>query len=158
MNLLVGISDSKASGIGGDMIVTYSLGSCIGVAAHDPVAKVSGILHFQLPDSGLDRAKAARNPCMFADTGLSYLLASMGMLGAARKRLVVRLVGAAEMLNDRGLFDIGRRNRSAIKSLLAQQGMTVAEEQLGGRIPRSMYLRVDDGELTIKTQGYAEAV
>ncbi len=50
--------------------MTYALGSCIAVAMHDPVAKVAGLLHYMLPESAIDAAKAQQNPFMFADTGI----------------------------------------------------------------------------------------
>jgi len=69
-DLIVGISDFKISNKAGDIIVTYALGSCIGISIYDPVAKVGGLLHYMLPDSTLDVKKAAETPAMFADTGI----------------------------------------------------------------------------------------
>jgi len=57
-SLVVGISDCKIGWELEDLLVTYALGSCIAVALYDPVAKVGGLLHYMLPDSGLDRNKA----------------------------------------------------------------------------------------------------
>ena len=69
-DLIVGISDIKISNSPDDVIVTYALGSCIGISVYDPVAKVGGLLHYMLPDSTLDEKKAKDNPAMFADTGI----------------------------------------------------------------------------------------
>ena len=68
--LIVGISDLKVSNNPGDVLITYALGSCIGVAVFDPKARVGGLLHFMLPDSTLDANKAKTTPAMFADTGI----------------------------------------------------------------------------------------
>ena len=67
---VVGISERSFSCTAGDLIVTHALGSCVGVAIHDPVAKVGGILHYMLPLSSLDLAKAQANPFMFGDSGI----------------------------------------------------------------------------------------
>ena len=47
--IVVGISDLKVSGNIGDVLITYALGSCIGVAVYDPYVTVGGLLHFMLP-------------------------------------------------------------------------------------------------------------
>ena len=44
-----------------EVLVTYSLGSCIGLSLYDPVARVGGLLHAMLPLSSLDPVKAAAN-------------------------------------------------------------------------------------------------
>ena len=58
---IVGISD-LAVGRGPDLLITYALGSCLGIAIHDPVARVGGLLHVMLPDSTIDRNKAQATP------------------------------------------------------------------------------------------------
>ena len=57
--LIVGVADLAVSSNPAVLIVTYSLGSCLGVTIYDPVAKVGGLLHAMLPDSTIDPAKAA---------------------------------------------------------------------------------------------------
>ncbi len=50
---VVGVGDVNfATGDGG--LATYALGSCLGVAVHDPVAGVAGLLHVMLPSSAGD--------------------------------------------------------------------------------------------------------
>ena len=64
MNITVGIADMQVSNDPDAMLVTYSLGSCIGVMIYDPVVRVGGMLHYMLPDSNLDQVKARTRPCM----------------------------------------------------------------------------------------------
>ncbi len=80
MKIIVNISDAGVSKNPGDELITYSLGSCIGVAVHDPVTKIGGMLHYQLPSGRMDTGKAAKNPMMFADTGMKYLIDKMQKL------------------------------------------------------------------------------
>jgi chemotaxis protein CheD len=152
VNLVVNVSDAKTSASAADVLVTYSLGSCIGVALYDRAAKVAGMLHYQLPTSTLDPDRARQNPLMFADTGMEWLLREMESRGAQRKRMSVKLAGAAQMLNDASLFNIGKRNHAAIRKLLWQQGMFIDAEDVGGATPRTMYLSAADGTVTIKSQ------
>jgi len=60
--VIVGVGDCRVSNDPESMLVTYALGSCIAVMIHDSIAGVGGLLHFMLPESSLDRAKAEKNP------------------------------------------------------------------------------------------------
>jgi chemotaxis protein CheD len=158
LNIVVNVSDAKASANREDVLVTYSLGSCIAVAAYDPVACCGGLLHYQLPTSTLDAARAQANPCMFADTGMTRLLQALAEIGAQKSRLKVKLAGGADMLNDRGLFSIGKRNHAAIRKILWQHGLLVAAESVGGNEPRTVYFHLNDGTTLIKNNGQSRTL
>ena len=66
----VGMADYKV-GAAPSTLISYGLGSCIGLSLYDPKAKVGGLLHYMLPDS--KQARASDTPAKFAeDTGLNY--------------------------------------------------------------------------------------
>ena len=157
MNITVNVSDVRVSANSEDVIVTYALGSCIGVCLFDPLAGVAGMLHYQLPTSTMDAVRAIERPAMFADTGMALLLQQMESLGALKQRLHVKLAGGAAMLGDSGSFNIGKRNHTAIRKILWQHGMFIKSEDVGGNAPRTIYLTVADGVLTIKSGGIAKA-
>lgn len=150
VSVIVGVSDAKASAQPEHMLVTYSLGSCIGVTLYDPITRIGGMLHYQLPSSSADPQRAAERPLMFADTGMTWLLDKMASLGANKKRLRVRMAGAAQMLDDNKLFDIGRRNHASIRKILFNHGLFIDSEHIGGKLPRTLHLNVADGAVTIK--------
>ncbi len=150
MNITVSISDAKVSADPNATIVTYSLGSCIGVTLYDPTSRVGGMLHFQLPTSTLDAQRAAQSPLMFADTGFKILIDEVIRRGGDKRRLKVRVAGAAQMLNDSAMFDIGRRNHAAMRKVLWQHGLFVDAEHVGGSQPRTMSLAIADGSVTLK--------
>lgn len=151
MQLIVSVSDAKASQTSGDCLVTYSLGSCIAVALYDPAVKVAGMLHFQLPTSSIDPIRARLCPMMFADTGLEYLIRSMEAVGCRRRNMRVALAGAAQMFDAETHFVIGRNNEAAIRRLIADNSMEITTAALGGQSPRAMTIQVDDGAVVIKT-------
>ncbi len=101
MNIVVGVSDMKVSNDSKSTLITYSLGSCIGITIYDPVVKVGGILHFMLPESSLDRAKAEKNPYMFADTGIPALFKAAYELGAKKQRMKVTVAGGSQVLDQK---------------------------------------------------------
>jgi chemotaxis protein CheD len=133
------------------VLTTYALGSCIGVALFDPLVSVGGLLHFQLPSSSADAERAREKPLMFGDTGLQWLLEKLEQLGAQKRRLQVYIAGGASMLNDAGLFDIGRRNHVSIRKLLWQHRMFITSEAVGGNQPRTMALNIADGLVAIRS-------
>lgn len=158
MTIVVNISDAKVARRADDMLATYSLGSCIGVAMYDATARVGGMLHFQLPSSSLDADRAREAPLMFADTGMAHLIDALVASGAQENRMRVSMAGAAQMLNDAGTFNIGRRNHAAIRKILWERGLLIAGEDIGGKTPRNLYLSVADGKVTVKAGGDTRAL
>ncbi|MCD6392547.1 MAG: chemotaxis protein CheD [Planctomycetes bacterium] len=147
------ISDARVSKDSDDELVTYSLGSCIGVALHDPTTRIGGMLHYQLPSGRMDSAKAAKNPLMFADTGMKYLVDKMLALGVNKKRLKVKIAGGAQVMNDAKTFQVGKRNYAAIRQILWKNGMFIDAEDIGGHNARSLSLQIADGTVHVKSQG-----
>jgi chemotaxis protein CheD len=153
MKLTVGVADLKTSNRPDDSIITYSLGSCIGVVIYDPVTFVGGMLHFMLPESSLSPEKAAKNPYMFADTGVPLLFKECYRLGAVKERLVVKAVGGAQVLDPNGMFNIGKRNILAMRKLFWQNGVTMGATALGGTVNRTISLELKSGAVMLKTSG-----
>lgn len=153
MKLIVDISDARCSRDPQDVLVTYSLGSCIGVALYDQNTQVGGMLHYQLPSAKMDRNSSQKNPMMYADTGMTHLLQAMERDGANKKRMKVKIAGGAQIMNDAKIFNIGKRNYAAIRQFLWKNGMFIDAEDVGGRTARTMYLRLEDGKVMIKQQG-----
>ncbi|MBV9767161.1 MAG: chemotaxis protein CheD [Acidobacteriaceae bacterium] len=154
--LVVGIGDCQVSKAPDSMLVTYALGSCIAVIIHDPVAGVGGLLHFMLPESSLDPAKAERNPYMFADTGIPRLFRSAYQLGADKKRLVVTVAGGAQMMDSAGTFNIGKRNCLSMRKILWKAGVLVQAEHLGGVVSRTVRLEIRSGKVLLREAGQPE--
>jgi chemotaxis protein CheD len=155
-SLVVGISDCKVTRDADAVLVTYALGSCIAVAMHDPLTKVSGLLHYMLPESALDARKAEQNPFMFADSGISRMLEALQAAGGDGKRMVVRLTGGAQVLDSQGVFQIGKRNYLAARRILWKAGILVAAEAVGGEVSRTTRLEVGTGRLWVREGGAAE--
>jgi chemotaxis protein CheD len=149
--IIVDISDARLSSNSEDVLVTYSLGSCIGISLYDQSLHTGSLLHYQLPASSLDPERAKRSPFMFADTGLAILIDKFAQLGANVKRLKVRVAGGASMQTGPQGFDIGKRNYLAIRKILWQYGMFIDAEDVGGVSPRNMYLDIETGEVMLRS-------
>lgn len=153
MNHIIGIAEMKVTNQPDDVLVTYSLGSCIGLTLYDPVAQVGGIIHCMLPVSKIDPAKAAEKPLMFTDTGATMLIQKTFDMGAERHRLIAKVAGASSMFDDQGLFKISERNYTMLRKVLWKNSILIAAEDVGGSMARTMVLYMQNGKTTIKSGG-----
>jgi len=151
--LVVGVADMVVSNDPNAELVTYSLGSCLGITVYDPAKKVGGLLHVMLPDSKIDPVKAISTPYMFVDTGVPRLFQAVYNLGAERSRLVVKVAGGTQSLDEKGIFNIGERNQRALTSLLAHNAYAIHGQDVGGVSSRTLRLDLATGELAIKNPG-----
>ena len=152
-NIIVGVADMKVSDDIGSVLTTYSLGSCIGVAIYDPVVKVGGLLHYMLPESNLDGINAKKNPYMFGDTGIPLLFKEAYKLGAKKNRLKVIVVGGAQILDQKGLFNIGKRNHTILRKLFWKNNVMTDFEDVGDNVNRTLKLEIESGQAWLKAGG-----
>ena len=151
--LVVGMADMAVSNDPGAELVTYSLGSCLGITIYDPAKKIGGLFHVMLPDSKIDSLKAVGAPFMFMDTGLPRLFHAAYHLGADRSRLVVKVAGGAQLLDEHGVFNIGGRNFRALTDLITRNGLVIHSRDVGGLSSRTLRFDLATGTVTIKSPG-----
>jgi chemotaxis protein CheD len=152
----VGIGECRVSDDPSDVLVAHALGSCIAVAVYDPAVRVAGLLHYMLPESSLDTAKAQANPFLFADTGIPELFYLAYDKGAVKHRLIVMAAGGANVLDPMGAFHIGRRNQQAMQTIFLRAGIVVRGEEIGGVASRTMRIEVATGRVWLRTAGRGE--
>lgn len=149
----VDLAELKVSDDPDVALVTYGLGSCIALVAHDPVRRVGGMLHYMLPQASVSPEKAAARPGMFADTGVPLLLQAMVRQGCSPGRLTLKAVGGARCYDALAGFDIGRRNYLMLRKLLWRAGLLTAAEDVGGSRSRTVRLEVGSGRVTVRSEG-----
>jgi len=149
--IVVGISDYKVYNKIDTDIVTYALGSCVGLSLYEPYAKVGGILHCKLPDSSAFGQKYEETPAAFVDTGVPELLSAMFKMGAIKRRMVAKIAGGASVLKDSTNFNIGERNCESMIKTLKHWAIPIKGEATGKKIPRTMYLDMKTGKTCVKT-------
>jgi chemotaxis protein CheD len=152
----VGVADLVVSNDPAERIITYALGSCLGVTVHDPVAGVAGLLHLMLPESAIDPVKGEHQPEMFVDTGIPLLFKSAYKLGAKKERMVVKVAGGAHAAAnpDDDRFQIGKRNFVALRKIFWKNGVMITASDVGGaQTSRTMWIDVGSGVVTLKIAG-----
>jgi chemotaxis protein CheD len=148
--IVVGVADMKVSDNPGEHLITYALGSCLGMTLYDPYAKVGGMLHLMLPDSSINLQKKEINPFMFADSGIPLFFKEAYRLGAQKERIVVKFAGCSQIADESGIFNIGKKNYSAAKKLLEKNNVRVHAEHCGSLISRTLILDIGTGTVLIK--------
>lgn len=151
-DIVVDIADLRVSRDVTATLVTYSLGSCLGVTVYDPEVRVAGMVHFMLPESALSPEKAKVKPAMFADTGIPALFKAAYELGAQKKRMQVRVAGGSQLLDDNGTFNIGKRNYVMLRKLFWKNGVLIEAEDVGGSVSRTLRMEVATGRVTVRTR------
>jgi chemotaxis protein CheD len=158
LKIIVGMADMRITDDPNGTLITYSLGSCIGVSIYDPVAKIGGLLHYMLPEASLDKEKARHRPFMFADSGIPMLFKKSYELGAKKQRLQVKVAGGSQILDDNGYFNIGKRNYAALRKLFWKNNVMIDGEDVGGSVNRTMSLDMQNGKVLLKISGKEEKI
>ena len=149
VNIVVGMANMVASGQSNANLVTYSLGACVAVAVYDPETKAGGLLHSGLPSSSMSPESQDIQRYMFVDTGLPLLFRAVYALGGLKERLIVKMAGGAEVLNEQGTRDTGPRNLQAVKSVLARNNVSLAAGDMEGQDVLGVRLDLETGALTL---------
>ncbi|MDR3349659.1 MAG: chemotaxis protein CheD [Acidaminococcales bacterium] len=147
----VGLADYK-SGSAPDSLITYGLGSCIGIALYDTRTKIGGLAHIMLPDSA--QSKPTENPAKFADKCLPLLLNELLGKGAHKASLQAKIAGGAQMfaLNKAtDIMKIGERNEESVRAVLKKLGIPVVASDTGENYGRTVELLLETGKFRIRT-------
>lgn len=134
------------------MISTIGLGSCVAIVLHDATAQVGGMAHVLLPNEAMSRDKS--NPAKFPTTAVPLLLAEMRKLGASVERVRAKIVGGASMFGNlipAGGINIGERNVSAVREVLAGANVPIVAEDTGSDYGRSVFLYVLSGRVEVRS-------
>jgi chemotaxis protein CheD len=153
----VGMADMRVLR-GEGRFTCLGLGSCIGVAALDPVTHVGGMLHVMLPKAFAGRPD--EKPGKFADTGIPAFVAMLVSEGANKRRLRIALAGGAQVFKfNEGSgtsLEIGARNAAAVAEELGKLGLRAIAQDVGGTKGRTMTMNMESGEVRLRALGQEE--
>lgn len=153
----VGMADLKTC-MSPNALTTLGLGSCIGIAIHDPATGVGGLAHIMLPDSTAIR-NGGQNIAKYADTGIAELVRQMEAMGAKRSRMKAKLAGGATMFATQSKSDIvqiGLRNAEASAKKLKELGIPVVAQDTGANYGRTVVFYPETGAYVIRSVGKPE--
>lgn len=142
---------------GEGILITYALGSCIGLCFHDPRLKLGALLHIMLP---LNLETGRTHPLKYADTGIRETLKAMEAKGASRSRMTVKIAGGAKMFEvaGGGLGNIGQRNIESVHAILKRENIRLLAENVGGTVARTLLFDVASGQGCIRSYGQKDII
>lgn len=151
--LVIGISDLKIA-TPPDTLITYALGSCVGICLLDATAKVAGLSHIMLPSSTI--APGDQNPYKFADTAIPDLVRRMEMKGAVRARIKAKIAGGAQMFAMQNAsggtnWNIGQRNVAAVVDVLGKLRIPILARDVLENYGRTVSFDPETGVMTVKS-------
>ncbi|CUX49479.1 chemotaxis protein CheD [Clostridium sp. C105KSO13] len=155
--VIVGIADMKILRQEGTLI-TYALGSCIGISIYDPMIKLTALLHIMLP---MSPGKEVSQVFKFADTGIQETLRRMSVFGGIKSRYICKIAGGArmfEVLQNSSLANIGERNIESVKNILQKERMQLTRQDVGSNYARTMRVSAETGTVTIHTYGRPDVI
>lgn len=155
--LVVGIADMKMARDTG-MLITYALGSCVGICLYDPRIRLAALVHVMLP---LNMETNRKSPLKYADTGIRETLRKMEEQGALRSRIVAKIAGGAKMFDVPGsgnLGNIGQRNIESVHMVLRKEGIRLLREDVGGNTARTLLFDTETGQACVRSFGKPELI
>jgi len=132
------------------VLKAYGLGSCLAISLYDPATRIGGLAHTLLPqhlrgDTGPGRAK-------YVDAAIRLMVLELVQLGADADRLVAKIAGGANMFESAYLTlmsSIGVRNARAARETLAELGIPLVAEEVGGNRGRTVEFDLASGNLMV---------
>ena len=150
-SVVIGISDMSVVK-DDDSIITYALGSCVGVALFDNYRKIAGLAHIMMPSSK-EIVDKNINVMKYADTAVAELVKRMECAGAIRYALVAKIAGGAQMFSIAGAgnrFNIGERNIAAVTEILKSLQIKIVAQDVGENYGRTVEAFAANGVYRIK--------
>jgi chemotaxis protein CheD len=149
--LNVGISDMKIT-YSPQGLISYALGSCVGICIIDNLRNVAGMVHIMLPNNKNTDDKT--NVFKYADTGILEMVKQMELMGCMRMRMTAKIAGGAKMFEIKGnssIGNIGERNIVATKEVLNKLNIKLLSQDVGENYGRTIIFDSETGNLTIKS-------
>ena len=149
--LVVGIADMKMAR-GEGMLITYALGSCVGICLYDPLIRLAALVHVMLP---LNMETNRKSPLKYADTGIRETLRQMEGQGAMRLRIVAKMF---DVPGGGNLGNIGQRNIESAHLVLRKEGVRLLREDVGGTTARTLLFDTESGQACVRSFGKPELI
>lgn len=146
----IGISE-YATGAPPEVLITYGLGSCLGILLYDGQQRLGGLAHTLLPAPRSGKVEA--HPGKFVTCAIELMLEELLARGAQRPRLSAKIFGGATMFEGFGsdAEGIGVRNTRAARETLAALGIPLLSEDVGGQHGRTVEFDLASGIVQVRS-------
>jgi chemotaxis protein CheD len=149
--LRVGISEFRVARAP-EILVSYGLGSCLGIVLYDARLQIGGLAHSLLP--GARPGGRENRPAKHVEGAIRLMVDELLGAGSDLRFLTAKLAGGANMfesLNPGVEEGIGVRNISMGRQVLAQIGIPLLAEDVGGNHGRTIEFDLATGLLQVRS-------
>ncbi|MFH1089093.1 MAG: chemotaxis protein CheD [Candidatus Uhrbacteria bacterium] len=148
-----------------ETIETGGIGSCVVIVLYDDETKIGGLAHAMLPTNKSEAVKkdvveTARasiqtdtTVAKYVDRSIDNLIIEIGKIGGKKENLKAKIIGGARMfrLLSGDKFGIGFQNSEMAKKHLAELGIPLESEDVGGTVGRNAKLQLSNGLVSVST-------
>lgn len=132
------------------LLVSYGLGSCLGIMLHDPQLQIGGLAHTLLPD--VRPRIATDRPGKFVPLAIEAMRRELLAAGSEPQRLIAKICGGAHMFQPLAEdldATIGQRNVRAARDALLGLGIPLVGEDVGGSCGRTLEFDLASGRVRV---------
>lgn len=131
----------------GNTRISTLLGSCVSITLWHPRRRIGGMCHYMLTER--QRPASAPLDGRYGNEAFELFLLQVAAAGTRPGEYQAKLFGGANMLSDLAgsKIDIGRRNVALAHRLLADKGIALLSEHVGGSGRRKLHFDVWSGDV-----------
>lgn len=134
-------------------LVSHAIGSCVVVTAFDPKNHIGAMAHIMLPGKAPENRR--ENRLRYAEDAINELLIHFDKPHNMDSDIKFCLIGAGNVLKRKD-DTICRINKNSVREILAEKGLKIAAQALGGTKRRSVRLNVHKGTVYYSEGGSKE--
>lgn len=137
-----------------EMLVTV-LGSCVSACIRHPASGIGGMNHFMLPQQHSNGWGGDLESTRFGNFAMEKLINELIKAGAARDELEIKVFGGGNVTDASN--PIGTSNAEFVLRFLADEGLSCAAKDLGGRQPRRIHYYPSTGKVIRRLLGGSDS-
>ncbi len=134
------------------LLISYGLGSCIGVFLYDKNKQIGALGHILLPGRCEDNLLIQQRK--YCDNLIEMMIDDLLTNGINKRSLKAKIAGGAKMFQFLSIIDkqyIGDKNVESVRKKLQQEKIPIIAEDVGNDYGRTVIANTETGILTIKT-------
>jgi chemotaxis protein CheD len=128
-----------------DLVIFTTLGSCIAACLWDRRARVGGLNHFMLPESG-----GAQDGGRYGSYAMELLINELLKRGASRSTLEAKVFGGGQVVSGMHTMNIGQRNTEFVFDYLRTEHIPVISKDVLEIYPRKVCFFPASGKAMVK--------
>ena len=136
-----------------DLLIMTTLGSCIAACLWDRNARIGGMNHFMLPESGGGALDSGR----YGSYAMELLINELLKRGATRATLEAKVFGGGQVISGMSTMNVGERNTAFVLEYLKTERIPVVSKDVMDVYPRKVCFLPHCGKAMVKRLSPANA-